>query len=209
MPDRPNPPKDYKTYQRILWLDTMKSHGRRRIFTGPPTVSNILANIATQNARKFRKYRKPEAKENFGNKCWSFEKVMIPEYIKKKDEKVLLTEENSCVIGDGYYKRDREEHLLEITNSGYKRFAYLNLLNRRSHEVLDEFSISPEYYDVGSILSFKRNVSVNLDTQRIVRFKKNKKSNLPVKARRKIDLDVDDIESHAEYLKGLDSNLMV
>jgi len=191
-------PSGYKTYERILWLDYMlKENWSQRLF-GPPTVSNLLAHIVRYKDREIRDFYADDV--DFRVLCSDFRRVMIPKYITETQKVATLTSENSMVINRGYYKRDREERVIEPNNTGYRRFSYLRLLDRRSKEVLKEFDISSNYYYSGDIVVPRKGGGEYYpEKASVVRFDDSKKADLPREAQRKLELDDKDVRDYAEW----------
>jgi len=183
-----NIPNGYRTYQYLLWLDTMNQKVNDPYFEGVPTPSNLLAHILKARSLEFDSYKPKDA--NIYKLRDNFCRTMMDKYIRKSGKTIKLHHDNSLVMRKGYYKRDRIESLLEITENGYERLAYLYMLNNRSHEILDSYDIPQDYYTAASIVTFRKlHMRLTSTTERVVRFHKDKLPKLPTPAQEKLNIE--------------------
>lgn len=171
-----------------------------RFYKGPPTVSNVEAHIITASERNFDSFYAEE--ENFRRRCSHFRDCMFSNsYIRKRDEVFEMDSENSRAVGKDFYYRDRMESLIEVTEEGYRRLAYLDLLVKNTKEVINEYNIDRSDYSYSniSIPIWMEDEASRLthDTKTVYRLHKSTRENLSYNARDLLYPDDNRVESRA------------
>ncbi len=193
-------PTGYRTYQRIAWIDMMNDRYSSRFYKGPPTVSNVEAHIITASERNFDSFYAEEV--DFYGRCRTFRDCMFSNsYIRKRDEVFEMDSENSRAVGENFYCRDRTEPVIEVTEKGYRRFAYLYLLNDNTKKVINKYDIDRSGYSYSNIAIpvWTDDVATDLTygTMTVYRLHKNTRENLSYNARETLCVDDNRVESRA------------